>query len=119
LPKKIAKDGKDMKDGVWTIFLYENMSCPLLWVYRAHFWFVSMSIVSFNPCNFGSMSASVMVFVLIGFFSNTELLFKDLKKIEFRVGTALLKKVDFFPKMTSSSKNPPFWIFEKSFFYKS
>jgi hypothetical protein len=29
------------------------------------------------------------------------------------VGRILLKKVDFFSKMTSASKNPPFCIFEK------
>jgi hypothetical protein len=27
LPKKIFKDGGDLQDGVWTFFLYENMSC--------------------------------------------------------------------------------------------
>jgi hypothetical protein len=48
----------------------------------------------------------------------TRLFFENLEKVEFRVGRIVLKKVDFFQKMTSSSKNPPFWIFEKSFFYK-
>jgi hypothetical protein len=32
------------------------------------------------------------------------------------VGGTLLKKDDFFSKMTSSSENPPFCIFEKKYF---
>jgi prolipoprotein diacylglyceryltransferase len=48
-------------------------------------------------------------------FCTTRLFFENLKKVEFRVGRTLLKKDDFFSKMTSSLKNLPFWIFEKVF----
>jgi hypothetical protein len=45
----------------------------------------------------------------------TELLFEDLEKVEFRLGTTQLKKSRFFLKNDASLKNPPFWIIEKSF----
>jgi hypothetical protein len=65
------------------------------------------------PCNFGAMSASGLVFILIGFFTLLivpKILSSFLEHLY--MGVFVVLKVDFFSKMTSSSKNSPFWIFE-------
>jgi hypothetical protein len=96
LPKKISKDGGDMQDGVWTFFLYENMSCDryfrsFVLIFGLSHYFLTFNHTKINfeildRPNMGLsykilinkwlihvilllLSASVLVFVLIGFFT--------------------------------------------------
>jgi hypothetical protein len=70
-----------------------------------------------NIRHLGKFSLAIFFWYILSL-CTTKLPFSDLKKVEFRVETTPLKKVDFFSKMTSSPKNPPFWIFEKNNLYK-
>jgi hypothetical protein len=60
-----------------------------------------------NIRHLGKFSLSIFFGYILGF-CTTGLLFENLKKVEFRVGGILWKKGDFFSKMMSSLKNPPF-----------
>jgi hypothetical protein len=91
LPKKIFQDGGYFQNGICTFFLYENMSCDryfssieLIFGLSQYFFMFSyikkdfrfsdhpnmgLPYIMTNPCNFGSESASGLVFVFIGYFT--------------------------------------------------